>query len=425
MTDSAAGPYPIRPITEDEFDSFHVVDEHAFHRGSMSVGARAGSLSRFEFDRSLAAFDPDSAGPVGITSIFSFRLTVPGAAVPTAAVSWVGVLPSHRRRGVLRSLMRRQLADIRDRREPIAVLWASEASIYGRYGYGRASWHLGYTVRRGETVLTPSALSAADGLRLRLVEPSDAYAELAKVYETVLPTRPGFFARNEQWWQKALDDPEEERKGAAPLRCMLAEDDSGPRGYAAYSGVDRWTDETFLPDCTLNVRELVAADPGASAALWADLLSRDLTSEFRAVFRPVDDPLLSQLADPRRLRPVICDGLWVRLVDVPRALAARRYSAPADVVIEVRDAGLPENDGRWRLTTTGGAADGLAATCERTGDPADLALDVAELGGAYLGGTRLGALAVAGLVEESRPGAVRQLSAAMAWDPAPWCPLVF
>lgn len=425
MTDSAAGPYPIRPITEDEFDSFHVVDQHAFHDGPMSPKARAQSLSRFEFDRSLAAFDPGSPGPVGITSVFSFRLTVPGATISTAAVSWVSVLPSHRRRGVLSSLMRRQLADIRDRREPIAALWASEAGIYGRYGYGRAAWHLGYTIRRGEGGLTRTALAAADGLRLRLVEPADAHAELAKVYQTVLPTRPGFFARNEQWWQRVLDDPEEDRKGAAPLRCVLAEDDSGPRGYALYSGLGRWAEQAFLPDSTLNVRELMAADAGASAALWADLLSRDLTSEFHATLRPVDDPVLFQLADPRRLRPVICDNLWVRLVDVPGALAARRYAAPADVVIEVRDTELPANAGRWRLWVGGDTGDGLAASCERTGDPAGISLDVATLGAAYLGGNRLGALAAGGLVDELRPGTVRQLSATMAWDPAPWCPLIF
>jgi predicted acetyltransferase len=260
------------------------------------------------------------------------------------------------------------------------------------------------------------------------------------VYDLVLQSRPGFFARNELWWDKVLDDPEDQRKGASPLRCVLAEDNSGPRGYALYAGLQRWEDETFLPDSTLTVRELVAADPAASAALWGDLLSRDLTVDFRAQLRPVDDPLLFQLADPRRVRPQLSDGLWVRLTDMPSALAGRRYSSPVDVVIEVRDRDLPDNAGRWRLRTVassgdaasgaelradGLSADGLGATCERTTDPADLALDVAELGAAYLGGTPLGTLANAGLVTELRPGAVRRLSAAMSWDPAPWCPMIF
>ena len=168
----------------------------------------------------------------------------------------------------------------------------------------------------------------------------------------MLPSRPGLFARNDAWWRRATYDPAEERKGASALRCLLAEDGSGPRGYALYSGVEHWAD--FLPENVLNVRELMATDPAASAALWANLLSRDLTSEFRVERRPVDDPLLYQLADPRRARPQLTDGLWVRIIDVPTALAGRRYSGPVDLVLEVRDEILPSNAGRWRLTTTGG-----------------------------------------------------------------------
>ena len=173
---------------------------------------------------------------------------------------------------------------------------------------------------------------------------------------------------------------------------------------------------------------MIGTDPAASAALAADLLSRDLTAEFRVRERPVDDPLLFQLADPRRARPRLKDALWVRIIDVPGALARRRYSAPVDVVIEVRDDLLPANAGRWRLTTAGGApdGDGLEASAFRPRPRLpDVVLDVTELGAAYLGGTTLGAMAAAGLVTERRLGAVRQLSAALSWDPAPWCPVNF
>jgi predicted acetyltransferase len=206
---------------------------------------------------------------------------------------------------------------------------------------------------------------------------------------------------------------------------VLAEDDHGPRGYALYSAKDTWSD--FLPENALTVRELMATDPAASGALYTDLLSRDLTTEFRLPMRPVDDPLLYQLADPRRTRATVLDTLWVRLIDVPRALAGRRYASPVDVVLEVRDELLPANAGRWRLTTArdGDTGQGLAASCEPATGAADLTLDVTDLGAAYLGGTRLGALAGADLVTELRPGAVRALSAALAWDPAPWCPMVF
>ena len=399
------------------------MDEHAFHGSPPSEGDRRVILDRFEFDRTLAAFD--GATQVGVTMCYSFQLSVPGLQVlPAAGVTFVAVLPTHRRRGVLSSLMHRQLADVRDRGEPLAILWASEAVIYGRYGYGRASWHLGFTLHRGEGGLARTAASGGDGLRLRIAEPEAALPELAKVYDAVLASRPGMFGRNDAWWRSAIYDPAEQRQGASPLRCLLAEDASGPRGYALYSGVDTWTE--FLPENVLTVRELMAADPAAGATLWTDLLSRDLTSEFRLSRRPVDDPLLYQLADPRRARPQLNDSLWVRIVDLPRALAGRRYSCPVDVVIEVRDEILPANAGRWRLTTAAEApGGGLAASCVPASSPADLALGVTELGAAYLGGTRLGALAGSGLVTELRPGATRQLSAALAWDPAPWCPMVF
>jgi predicted acetyltransferase len=421
MTQSASSPYPIRPITEDEFDGFDAVDRHAFNASPQSEADRRQILDRFEFDRSLAAFD--GATPIGITAIFSFQLSVPGQEVlPAAGVTFVAVMPTHRRRGVLSSMMRRQLADVRDRGEPLAILWASESVIYSRYGYGRASWNLDFTLRRGEGALARTA--AADSrLRLRLAEPAASLPELGKVYDAVLPARPGFFARNDAWWRRVIYDPAEGRQGASPLNCLLAEDASGPRGYALYSVVDTWTG--FLPENVLTVRELMAVDPAASAALWGDLLTRDLTSEFRVPRRPVDDPLLYQLADPRRTRPQLTDALWVRIIDVPRALAGRNYSSPVDLVIEVRDEILPSNAGRWRLTSTAETGNGLAATCVPANSAADLALDVTELGAAYLGGTRLGALAGGGLVAELRPGAARQLSAALAWDPAPWCPLVF
>ena len=423
MTQSASSPYPIRPIEENELDGFLNVDEHAFNTSPWSESDRRVGIDRFEFDRTLAAFDDTT--PVGVTMCYSFQLSVPGLQMlPAAGVTFVAVMPTYRRQGVLSSLMRRQLADVRDRGEPLAILWASEAVIYGRYGYGRASWQLNFTLRRGEGRLAGTAASAGDGLRLRITEPEATLPELAKVYDAVLASRPGMFGRNDAWWRSVIYDPADWRQGASPMRCLLDEDASGPRGYALYSGVDTWTD--FLPENVVTVRELMAADPAAGATLCADLLSRDLTSEFRLPRRPVDDPLLYQLADPRRTRPQLNDSLWVRIVDVPRALAGRRYSCPVDVVIEVRDEILPSNAGRWRLTTTGEAPEGgLAASCVPAASAADLALDVTELGAAYLGGTRLGTLAGSGLVAELRPGATRQLSAALAWDPAPWCPMVF
>jgi predicted acetyltransferase len=419
MTESASRNYPIRPISAEEFDGFEIVDRHAFHGSPPTETGRRLLMERFEFDRSLAAFDGPE--PIGTASAYSFQLTVPGGQVlPAAGVTFVAVMPSHRRRGVLTSLMHRQLADIRERGEPLAVLWASEAVIYSRYGYGLASRDLAFTGRRGEGVLARTAPDISD-MRLRLAEPSAVLPELAKIYQAVMPSRPGFFARNDGWWHRQINDPAEERHGAGPLNCMLAEHHGEPQGYALYSGLGRWSNDG-LPDGEVTVRELMSVSPAASAALWADLLSRDLTAEFSARHRPVDDPLLYQLADPRRMRSQLADALWVRIIDVPAALAGRGYSCPVEAVIEVRDELMAHNAGLWRLTTAG---DGGGALCVPATSAPDIALDVTELGAAYLGGVGLGALAQAGLVTELRPGAVRRLSAAMSWDPAPWCPVIF
>jgi predicted acetyltransferase len=415
-------PYPIRPVPLDEFTAFHAVDEHAFHSGPLPERQLPLVRRLFEADRSLAAFDPAlpaSAGPVGVAGAYTFRMGVPGGLVPTAGVSYVAVLPTYRRRGILRSLMRRQLADISAKGEPIAALWASETPLYGRYGYGMASNDAFFTFRRGEGALSAAA-PADPALRLRLAEPTAAAVELAKVYDTVLQAQPGFFTRNDAWWERVLRDHEEDRRGFSPLRCLLAEDDSGPRGYALYAAQNRWERGTGLPDGLLEIRELIAADPAAGAALWHDLLSRDLVAEVTARLRSAADPVLFQLLDPRRARVNVTDGLWVRVVDLPAALAARAYSCPVDVVLEVSDELLPSNAGRWHLT-----ANTNEASIERTSKPADVALGIQELGAAYLGGTRLGALAAAGLVAELRPGTLAPLSAAMSWDPSPWCPVIF
>ncbi len=421
--------YPIRPISADDFPAFYAVIEHAFNSGQPTEAELQHELVTLEFDRTLAAFD--GADIVGTAAAYTFQMAVPGDAAAVAGVTAVSVLPSHRRRGILSGLMRRQLADIRDRGETIAALFASEAAIYGRYGYGPASAELDFRIRRGEGTLPEQLAVPGPGRpggapRLRSAEPRDATAELAKVYDSVLRGRPGLPARDDRWWDYALWDPENRRSGRSPLRCVIAEDDAGPRGYALFWVKPEWG-EHGIPDGVLQVRELMAADPAAHAVIWGDLLTRDLVAEVRARARPADDPLLYLLADSRRARAHLLDGLWVRLVSVPGALTRRRYACAVDVVIDVADGLFAENTGRWRLRTAGpaDAAAGPGASCERTSAPADLALPVRALGAAYLGGTRLGALAAAGLVTEMRPGALAALSAALSWDPAPWCPAIF
>jgi predicted acetyltransferase len=415
--------FPIRPVADDELAAFLAVDQHASHGRPMSERAHDNLLARLEFDRTLAAFDGDTI--VGGTGAFSFQLRVPGAMAAVAGVSLVAVLPTHRRRGILSALMRRQLAEVSERGEAVAVLFASESAIYGRYGYGRASWHAAYRLQRGEGTLAPGA-PADPGLRMRIAEPLSVRAELAQVYDLALAERPGLYARTEPWWDRLLADLHSEDDSSQQIRCVLAEDDSGPRAYAVFTSTERWDEDAGLPQGVLEVSEAIATDPAATVALWDNLLGRDLVSEFRARMRPVDDPLLYLLADPRRLRSVVSDGLWVRLVDVGRALAQRHYASPVDVIIEVADELCPHNAGRWRLAAAAGVAPaGFRATCERTTAPADVVLPVWALGAAYLGGTGLKAIANAGLITEATPGSLAALSTAMSWEPKPWCPMTF
>jgi predicted acetyltransferase len=413
--------FQIRPVTEDELPAFDYVDQQAFNGRPNSARGQANWLARLELDRTLGAFDGTTLA--GVTGIYSFRMRVPGAMAAVAGVSMVAVLPSHRRRGALTGLMRQQLRDIAERGEAIAALFASESEIYGRYGYGRASWHLFLKLGRGDGRLAAAA-PADPSVRLRIAEPRSAHAEMGKVYELAMAERPGLYARTDLWWDRLTHDPDSD--DAPLMRCVLAEDDSGPRGYALFTSEGHWEQGSFLPEGVLDLRESLALDPAAAAALWTDLLSRDLITTFRLHMRPVDDPLLDLLADSRQGRPILSDGLWIRLVDVSKALAQRRYACPVDVVIEVTDELCPQNRGRWRLTAAATSVpSGFSGTCDRTTAPADLALPVQALGAAYLGGTRLGQLAAAGLVTEVTPGSVAALSTAMSWEPAPWCPMIF
>ncbi len=416
MSDS----YPIRPVDQSELPAFAQVAHVAFRTAWPFDGLLELDRMVFEAARSLAAFDGNQ--PVGTAAAYSFGLTVPGGAVDAAGVTFVAVLPSHRRRGILSALMARQLADVAAGHEPVAVLLASESPIYGRFGYGTATHDLSFVIRRGEGLLRVPEI-AGPAPRLRLAEPKDAVKDLKVVYDTVLAGRPGMISRNDAWWDRVLVDKEFARNGHSTLQCVIAADDAGPRGYALYSAKPDW-DDHHVQGGELHVRELHGTDPAACAALWGDLLSRDLISEVTAGQRPVDDPLLHQLTDARRARAILTDCLWVRLVDLPAALRMRRYACPVDLVIEVTDDLLPANAGRWRLQA-GGLADQGVPRCQRSTAGPDVTLDVSALGAAYLGGTRLGGLASAGLISEHRPGAVAALSAAMWWDPAPWTPMEF
>ncbi|MBO2445745.1 GNAT family N-acetyltransferase [Actinomadura barringtoniae] len=409
-------PYTVRPIGEAEYPAFWDVLMESFGV-TRPIENREANRPLIDFDRTLAAFDDRLL--IGTAIAHAFEMSVPGGVLPVAGITKVGVLPSHRRRGVLRAMMRRQLTDLHERGEAVAALFSSSGGFYQRFGFGCASRDMAVRVRRGESAFITGAPGEAGrggghGLRLTVADPDEAWPRLSAVYDAQLAGRPGQFARNGAWWHKRLYHREPNA-----LRCVIAEDDARARGYALFFVEQRVTAER-IPDDQISIMELVAVDPSAYAALWRHLLDRDLASAVVAARRPVDDPLLHLLADPRRLRAQVNDGLWVRVVDVDRALQGRVYGCDIDVVIEVHDPVCAWNSGRWHLS--GGAA---GARCERTMRSAHIAMPIHILGAAYLGGVGLQGPAQAGLVRELNAGAVDALSRALAWDPAPWCPMVF
>ena len=393
----------LRPTTGEEFDAFGRAIAWAFHLDRTDAGSEH-YRAVHEPERSLAWFDDGRI--VATTSAYSRELTVPGATVSCAAVTAVTVSPTHRRRGLLTEMMRRQLADVHARGESVAILWASEGSIYGRVGYGIAARGGRLNARR------PAARLSAPpppGDPLRAGPAGEHVEDMRAVHDRVRAERPGMLDRPGPWWQERLHDPPADRRGSEPLHAVLVAD-----GYALYA-VRSDRDEDG-PAGEVVIRELVAATPAARAALWAFLLDQDLTRTIKWVVAPADEPLWLMLTDADALRHALEGGLWVRLVDVAAALAARTYASDPDVVLEVTDAFCPWNAGRYRLAGGG---------CERTEAPADLALDASVLGAAYLGGTTLRELAAAGRVAELRPGALARASDAFRGDVAPWCPEVF
>jgi predicted acetyltransferase len=382
---------------------------HAFG-GSSPDADRDVELSVVDPKRFYGTYDGNTLVATG--GSFALTMAVPGAHRPVAGVTWVGVLPTHRRRGLLTGLMRRLIDDLHDSGEPVAALFASEGAIYQRFGYGPAAWHASIDVPSKSAFNRP--VSAGD---LRIATP-DA-ATLAPVFERATRGRVGWQTRDDAWWAYRLYDPEHRRSSASQLTAVLAEGAGGVEGYALYSTTQDWGPSHSAS--YVSVRELVAVDAETTARLWRYLLDIDLMKTVKAWGIGVDDPLLHLLAEPRAAKASLKDNLYVRLVDVPTALAGRSYAADVDVVLDVVDEYCPWNAGRWRLT--GGTA---GATCTSTSDGADLTVNAGDLGAAYLGGTSLVARAAAGHVVEHRPGALTAASVAFGWPgSAPYCPMVF
>ncbi len=368
---------------------------------------RAAHIEELELDSGRATGVFDGPELVGLGTVTALKLTVPGAILPMAGVLVIGVKPTHRRRGIMTWLIRDQLHTMHERGlEPTAGLTASESVIYGRFGYGQATYKARFTVPRHRAALRPVA--GADEVRVRLVPTQDTVAICEAILARKVASRPGMLARPESWGRARVLDIDRWRGGRSRLRTVLAQRSDQAVGFARYR-----TDGQAGP--ATEVDEIYADDAASFAALARYLLDIDLTTTTKFSQQPVDSPLVYLLADMRAAEMSISDGLYLRLVDVDRALAGRTYTTPLDVVIDVTDELCPWNAGRWRLS-----GDQKTAECVRSSAPADLAIDVRELAAVYLGGTTLAALEQAALVRELRPGAIAEASVAFSSQLAPW-----
>jgi predicted acetyltransferase len=396
----------VRAISEAEVPAFVRTDAAGFGENAEAFAKQQPRWNTLELDRTRAAFEGDEL--VATSRNYSLELTVPGgAALPAAGVSAVAVLPTHRRRGILRMMMAALLDDAVERGEPVAMLTASEGVIYRRFGFG-------VTTRAARVEMDLRTLEFArprPGGRLRMIAPEELRKQAPDLFERVRSWYPGAVSRPEAWWT----DVQFDRERAKQRFDVLYESDDGiVAGFVTYSIESRWGPEAAH---VLEVRDLVAATPTAATALWRYLCEIDLVRTVHAHRVPLDSPLSWLLTSPRAARIMrIDDYVWTRLLDVPAALGARRYASEGRLTLAVRDEARPGSAADGVFTVDGGP-DGVSIT---TGGSADLTCDVATLSAAWLGGVSFTTLAAAGWVDEHTPGALARADAMFASTPLPF-----
>ncbi|MGH8915593.1 MAG: GNAT family N-acetyltransferase [Acidimicrobiia bacterium] len=400
----------IRAITPDEFETMRQTMGVVFGFDPPEGAERFRRL--ISHDRVRCGFDKGEM--VSTSGAFDLTMTVPGSEVPCGGTTMVAVVPTHRRQGLLRAMMRSHLDDVRDHEEPIAGLWASDSAIYGRFGYGCASFSYEITVDRGHSEFHRLAPEPS---RARLIHREEAIALAPPLYDRIRPGVPGFFGRSPEWWEnRSFRDTESARNGMTSLRYAVVDGDDGIDGIATYRSKSDWDEGHGAGE--VMVTDLFGTSPESWAGLWSFVLSQDLVSRTVADLRSGEDPVFDLLAGTRRARAIRGDGLWIRIMDVPAALKARSYAAPVNVAFEVSDP-IGDVSGTYRLSAMGGDVE-----CTATSDVADVRLDLEDLGAGYMGQPRFREQARAGRLT----GDVKSLTAldaAFAWVPRPWCPEIF
>jgi predicted acetyltransferase len=393
----------VRAIGLDELDALMLADERGF--GAKPPGTSR-SWAEAELDRTRVAFEDGVI--VGASRTYSFELTMPGCALmPAAAVSWVAVIPTHRRRGVVTRLMRALHDDARERGEPAAMLTASESVIYGRFGYGVATWRLGMSASRQHVQFRDDV---PDVGTMRFAAREEAEEVLPPLYDRVRSARAGMVSRPDYWWPSVfwgLSEGPDKAFFVAVHRGEHGRDD----GYVAYEVTGDWI--AGLPDRRLLIWDLQATSSSARAALWRYLFGVDLIGTVSATNLPIDEPLRHLVRDGRRIRTDhVNDGLWIAPLDVPGLLSARRYATEGHLVLEVH-----APDGNVANVALDGSE--RDAKCVASSEPAELVCTTATLGACILGGNKWSELADAALVDEQSAGALTRADAMFACTPAP------
>ena len=406
MTD----PEPVlRTLTPEDFPAAVELDGLAFgydpDRGFLDevVGPT------LEFDRMIGVFDPAGSALLGTTAALTKDLTFPGKGpAAVAAVTWVGVHPGERRRGILRRMMRFQLDQLRASGEAVAILTASDPAIYPRFGYGRSADRVRMSLVAHAAVRHP----AGEPDRVTEMMRTQALPIVRARYDAVARTSPGYLSRSDAVWAWLYADHPEAKGGASNLRFAIH-----PDGFASFRVDLSWGDRGA--DSTVLVHELCAGTPQARSALWAYLLNLDLTGKVVHRRGWPDDPILDLVANPRGAVDWSSDHIWMRIVDLERAIDLRSYSADVDLVVEITDDFCPWNAGRWRvqLSATGGRV-------VRSDEPAVIRLDIRDLAAAFLGGTPVARMAAAGCVTGDGT-AIDELHDALITRLKPHCPESF
>ena len=401
----------IRAVAPDQLDVLGRVTAMAF---GQDPDPAAGESYRklLDLDRSRGAFEQGQM--VGGSFAHVLELTIPGGTAAAAGVASVGVLPSHRRRGIMRRMVTELLADARDRGDILAALWSTEVPLYGRFGFGVAGVTTKLVIDRFP--LVPHRLAPRPA-PVVLIEPDEAREVLPPLFDRKRREVPGMFARSADWWElEILADEPRYRGGASSLRYALALDSDGqPIGYAQYRTSGSW--EGIGIEINLRLEEMIALTPAAYSGLWNFLVNQDLIRQIRAWNVPAETALHQLFANFRETQ-TLNDGLWLRILDVEAALSSRRYSADGSLVLGVFDPMIAETS-RYRLEVSGGLG-----SCLKVSEPPDLSLDLEDLSAAFLGRSRFRRLGALGRLE-GEPAARALADSMFDWDPQPWCQEIF